>query len=175
MKLARRTLLAMATLLGVLSGAAGAGGQGPARRPTVTVAAANPTVTLPGGSSLSLKSLEGRPRLLHFFSGTCGHCQSDDRLLRDLAFEYADQGVVLLNIFRRPVLRRQTVGTEILTPQVPEVSDPAGTLARRYGLGQQAGTVAVDRQGRVVKRFPDGITTAVILKALRKTLASPSF
>ena len=161
-----RSSLVLATLFWTLSGAADAGGQGSA--------GTDPGITLPGGTTSTLSGLEGHPRVLHFFSGTCARCKTDDRLLRDLAFEYADQGVVLLNAFSRPALKRYTVSAEAFTPQVPELSDSTGALARRYGLGLQAGTVFLDRQGRVVARLPDGVTTAAILKALRKTLSTSS-
>lgn len=161
-----RSSLVLATLLCTPSGAAGAGGQGSA--------GADSTITLPGGTTLALREVEGRLRLLHFFNGTCARCKNDDRLLRELAFEYADQGVVLLNVFRRPALKRYTVSGEALTPQVSELSDSTGALARRYGLGLQAGTVFMDRQGRVVAQLPDGVTTTAILNALRKTLSTSS-
>ena len=166
MKLIFRSSLLLATLLCTLSGVVGAGGQGSA--------GTDPRITLPGGTTLTLEGLDGRPRLLHFFSGTCARCKSDDRLLRELAFEYADQGVVLLNAFHRPALKRYTVSAEAFTPQVPELSDSTGALARRYGMGLQAGTVFMDRQGRVVARLPEGVTTAAILNALRKTLSTSS-
>ena len=46
-------------------------------------------------------------------------------------------------------MRHPMVSAEPLTPRVPELSD----LASRYSQGQQAGTMVVDRQRRVVTRL----------------------
>ena len=76
---------------------------------------------------------------------------------------------MVLNVFRRPVLKRFSVSGEAFTTLVSELTDTTGVISRRYGLNQQAGTVFVNRQGRVVARLPDGSTAETVLRALRKT------
>ena len=124
------------------------------------------------GQRFPADSLKGRPRILHFFAGRCGSCRSDDRLLRESAFDYADQGVVLLNVFRSQALKGRSVDGPAPIPGVPETIDPGGHLAAPYHLGGQSGTVFLDRQGRVVARLPGGLSRVTVLRNLRKILTN---
>ena len=130
-------------------------------------------IQLPTGDSVPFSDLMGRPLVLHFFSGACQKCRNDDRLLRRLTLNYADLGVVLINVYPRPARKGQTVDDEAFTPHVPTLTDPGGTFARHYGQGQQAGTVFVGRTGRVVTRLRDGVTAQDALTSLRRILSSP--
>ena len=161
-------VLAPLILASVLSSPARADGQRP-----FPVSRPGPLIQLPAGDSVRFSDLTGRPLVLHFFSGACQKCRNDDRLLRDLALNYADLGVVLINVYPRPARKGQTVDDEALTPHVPTLADPGGTFARRYGQGQQAGTVFLDRTGRVATRLRDGITAQDALNSLRRILGSP--
>jgi len=152
----------------MLSGSARADGQRPfpASRP-------GPLIQLPTGDSVRFSDLTGRPLVLHFFRGACRKCSNDDRLMRRLTLNYADLGVVLINVYPQPARKGQTVDDEALTPHVPTLTDPGGTFARRYGQGQEAGTVFVGRTGRVVTRLRDGVTAQDALNSLRRILGNP--
>ncbi|MGY2897138.1 TlpA family protein disulfide reductase [Deinococcus sp. UYEF24] len=172
MNTARRSLFTLMTLLGVLSSSAGAGGQDSGATSPVPATAAYPTIMLPGGTPVSLGALKNRPRILHFFSGTCVSCQEDDRLLRDSAFDYADQGVVLINVFRTDAFRSRSVDAETLIPGVPATTDRNGRLAAIYQVHDRAETVFLNRQGHVVARLPAGLSQVTVLRFLQKTLAN---
>lgn len=165
MKSPWRAVLAPLILTSVFLSPAGADGQR-------LVPANGPRVQLPTGDSVRFSTLVGRPMVLHFFSGACRNCRNDDRLLRDLTLNYADLGVVLINVYPQPVRKGLTVDDEALTLGVPTLTDPDGTFARRYGQHQQAGTVFLDRTGRVVTRLPDGVTEKGALNSLRRVLGS---
>ena len=142
---------------------------------SVSPTSEQPVFTGADGQRFPAGSLLGRPRILHFFTGQCTSCQRDDRLLRELAFEYADQGVVLLNVFRNRALRSQSVNEETLILGVPEVIDISGNLTAAYQVGTRSETVFVNRQGRVVARLSGRIMTTAVLKALRGMLNTSSF
>ena len=152
----------------VLSSPARADGQRP-----LPVSRPGPLIQLPTGDSVRFSDLTGRPLVLHFFSGACQKCRNDDRLLRRLTLNYADLGVVLINVYPQPARRGQTVDDEALTPHVPTLTDPGGAFARRYGQNREAGTVFVDRTGRVVTRLRDGVTAQDALNSLRRILGIP--
>ena len=163
-----QAVLAPLLLASVLSSQARADGQRP-----LPVSRPGPLIQLPTGDSVRFSDLTGRPLVLHFFSGACQKCRNDDRLMRRLALNYADLGVVLINVHPRPAGKGQTVDDEAFTPHVPTLTDSGGTFARRYGQGQQAGTVFVGRTGRVVTRLRDGVTAQDALTSLRRILSSP--
>lgn len=164
-----QAVLAPLLLAGVLSSPVGAGGQ----EPLSNSSRPGPLIQLPTGASVRFRDLMGRPMMLHFFSGACRHCKDDDRLLRDLALNYLDFGVVLINVYPQPARKSLTVDDEALTLQVPTLTDPGGAFAQRYGQSQQAGTVFLDRTGRVVTRLRDGFTSQDALKSLRRILGTP--
>jgi cytochrome oxidase Cu insertion factor (SCO1/SenC/PrrC family) len=124
------------------------------------------------GKRFPADSLKGRPRILHFFAGRCGSCRNDDRLLRESAFDYADQGVVLLNVYRNRALKGRSADGLALIPGVPEMTDPLGHLAAAYHLGDQSGTVFLDRQGLVVAQLPGGLNQVTVLRNLNKILTN---
>ena len=165
MKSPWRAVVAPMILTNLFLSSAGADGQRP-------ITANGPRVQLPTGDSVRFSDLNGRPMVLHFFSGACRNCRNDDRLLRDLTLNYADLGVVLINIYPQPLRKGLTVDDEALTLGVPTLTDPDGTFARRYGQSQQAGTVFLDRTGRVVTRLRDGVTEKGALNSLHRVLGS---
>jgi len=164
----RLAFLAPLMLAGVLATPARADG-----RPSTPTDRSGPLVQLPTVDSVRFGELAGRPVLLHFFSAACLHCRNDDRLLRDLALNYADLGLVLINVYPQPARKDQTVDDEALTLQVPTLTDPDGIFARRYGQVRRAGTVFLDRTGRVVTRLRDGITEQEAMRSLRTVLNTP--
>ena len=165
MKSPWRAVVAPMILTSVLLSPAGADGQRP-------FTANGPRVQLPTGDTVRFSDLNGRPMVLHFFSGACRNCRNDDRLLRDLTLNYADLGVVLINVYPQPARKGLTVDDEALTLEVPTLTDPDGIFAQRYGQRQQAGTVFLNRSGRVVTRLRDGVTAKGALNSLRKVLSS---
>ena len=124
------------------------------------------------GQRFPADSLKGRPRILHLFAGRCGSCWSDDRLLRDSALDYADQGVILLNVFRSQVLKGRSADGLALIPGVPEMIDSGGLLSTSYHVADRSVTVFLDRQGRVVARLPGGLSRVTILRNLRRILTN---
>ncbi|ULH17826.1 hypothetical protein MF271_21750 (plasmid) [Deinococcus sp. KNUC1210] len=135
----------------------------------------NALVTGPTGERFTLDRLNGRPRILHFFTGRCRTCSADDALLRGWAFEYADQQVVLLNVYASITLKRSSVSRAPLLPDVPEVIDPSARLARFYHLDGTAGTVFLNAQGEVVARLPEGLSAVLIVNMISRSLhAAPA-
>ena len=99
-------------------------------------------VDLAGGSTFQLTDLDGQPvRLadlegkavwINFWATWCPPCQSETPVLRDLAAEYEDRGLVLVAV------------------NVQETVDQAREYAQRYGLGY---VIGADVSGHVLRRY----------------------
>jgi thiol-disulfide isomerase/thioredoxin len=130
-------------------------------------------VVLDDGSTYRLNDLDGRPvRLadlrgkgvwINFWASWCPPCQAETPVLRDLAEEYADRGLVVIGI------------------SVQETSEAdVRAYAERYQLGY---TIAADVSGHIFRLYrppglptqifvgPDGAIRSVVLAPLTATAA----
>jgi thiol-disulfide isomerase/thioredoxin len=124
-------------------------------------------VTLDDGSTYQLTDLDGRPvRLaelrgkgvwLNFWASWCPPCQAETPVLRDLAEQYAEDGLVVVGI------------------SVQETSEAdVRAYAERYQLGY---TVAADLSGHIFRLYrPPGLPTQVFIGpdgAIRSVVLAP--
>jgi thiol-disulfide isomerase/thioredoxin len=124
-------------------------------------------VGLDDGSTYRLTSIDGRPvRLadlrgtgvwINFWASWCPPCQAETPVIRDLAEEYADRGLVVVGI------------------SVQETNeDDVRAYAERYQLGY---TVAADLSGHIFRLYrPPGLPTQIFVGpdgAIRSVVLAP--
>jgi thiol-disulfide isomerase/thioredoxin len=124
-------------------------------------------VALDDGSTYRLTSIDGRPvRLadlrgkgvwINFWASWCPPCQAETPVIRDLAEEYADRGLVVVGI------------------SVQETNeDDVRAYAGRYQLGY---TVAADLSGHIFRLYrPPGLPTQIFVGpdgAIRSVVLAP--
>jgi cytochrome c biogenesis protein CcmG/thiol:disulfide interchange protein DsbE len=115
-----------------------------------------PQFTLPrfDGGTLGLSALRGRYVVMNFWASWCIPCKDEAPLLERVWREYRSRGVVVLGVNIQdlePEARRFIAETRATYPQV---RDRDGTVARAYGTTGVPETFFIDRQGRIVRKFP---------------------
>ncbi|HXF82901.1 MAG TPA: TlpA disulfide reductase family protein [bacterium] len=115
-----------------------------------------PQFTLPrfDGGTLSLGELRGRYVVMNFWASWCIPCRDEAPLLERVWREYRARGVVVLGVNIQdlePEARRFIAETKATYPQV---RDRDGTVSRAYGTTGVPETFFIDREGRIVRKFP---------------------
>ncbi len=117
------------------------------------------------GEHFDLRSLQGRPSLIHFWATWCTICALEQGSIDGLAKDVPFISVAMQSGSADEVidyLRQEDVA-------YPVVNDPEGALSKRYGVSAVPATFVVDASGRV--RFVTrGYTSAMGLR-LRLWLA----
>lgn len=108
---------------------------------------AAPNFTLPsltGRGDVSLASYRGKIVILNFWASWCPPCQSETPVLRDVADEFRDQGLVVIGI------------------SVQETSpENVAAYVARYQLDY---VVAADSTGQIFRRYgPRGLPTSIFI------------
>lgn len=115
-----------------------------------------PAFTLPrfDGGTLTLAELRGRYVVMNFWASWCIPCKDEAPLLERVWREYRDRGVVVLGVNIQdlePEARRFIAETKATYPQV---RDRDGGVSRAYGTTGVPETFFIDREGRIVRKFP---------------------
>lgn len=101
-------------------------------------------VTL-SGDTFSLASLQGQPAVVHFWATWCPVCNIEQGMVDSLAGSYPVIAVAMQSGDAAEVqayLKEQGV-------DYPVVNDPAGELARRYGVTGVPASFVLDSHGEV--------------------------
>ena len=179
-----RSLLAVLTLLALLSSAATCGGSGPdpndlpdlgpPARNAATAAllpthvAELPTFDVETYQRL-LTQLHGTPVVVNVWAAWCGPCRAEASLLHGASQTYGD--------------RVQFLGVDILDSldgargfiadhglAYPSVFDPSGAIRDSLGMIGQPVTVFYDADGNVAKTYPGQLTQAALDQGIRAAL-----
>lgn len=121
---------------------------------------------------VSLSDFKGRVVLLNFYSPDCTPCQNETPELTALQSAYRNQGFSVLGI----ILLYQDIGPGGAKEMArdPSIGYPVllGTTAtsKAYMARDLPMSVLVDRQGKIVKRWKDNVTKAMVEEELEKLL-----
>ena len=97
------------------------------------------------GEAFDLRSLQGSPALVHFWATWCPVCELEQGTIDAVAADYPFISVAMQSGSEQEILdylREQGV-------DYPVVSDPQGTLSRRYGVTGVPASFILDGEGEV--------------------------
>ena len=106
------------------------------------------------GGVLALADLRGRYVLVNFWASWCIPCKDEAPLLERAWNEYRDRGLVVVGINIQDL---ETGARKFLAQTgatYPNVRDRDNRVNRAYGVTGVPETFFIDRQGRVVRKFP---------------------
>jgi thiol-disulfide isomerase/thioredoxin len=131
------------------------------------------TFTQPGGASLRIDTLKGRPAVINFWATWCPPCREELPLLAKLHKRYAKKvGFLGLAVEDNVEFVGEYAGAYGLKYPVAAGREPAIALMQALG-NEQAGmpfTVVVDAEGRVVYAKRGVVTEKDLAKALAPLL-----
>ena len=117
------------------------------------------TATALDGSQLTLAQYRGKPVLVHFWATWCPVCKLEQDSIVALAKDYAIVGVAVWSGGGHDVASHYQGRVPFVT-----VADPAGVIARQYGVTGVPTTFVVDGTG-VIRFVEVGYTTELGLRA----------
>ncbi len=125
---------------------------------------------LNGDGSLALLDLRGKAVVLNFWASWCIPCKDEAPLLERLWQTYRGRGLVVVGVDIQDLEQQarafiaQTGGT------FPNVRDADGTVYDAYGLTGVPETFFVDREGRIVRKFPGAVVSWDVWNAAAEEL-----
>lgn len=135
-----------------------------------------PAFSLPrfDGGTLALVSLRGQNVLLNFWASWCVPCRDEAPLLERASREYAGRGLVVVGVNIQdlePEARKFIAQFRI---SYPNVRDRDGRISRAYGITGVPESFFIDREGRVVRKFPGAaVEWRIWQEAIDALMASP--
>ena len=137
---------------------------------------AAPAFSLPrfDGGTLTLASLRGKYVLVNFWASWCIPCRDEAPLLERAWREYRDRGLVVVGVNIQdlePEARKFIARYKV---DYPNVRDRDGRVSRAYGTTGVPESFFIDRDGRVVRKFPGAaIEWRIWQEAIDALMAAP--
>lgn len=135
-----------------------------------------PEFTLPRldtEGTLSLASLRGQVVVINFWASWCIPCKDEAPAIEATWRQYKDKGVVFVGVNVQDLTPKALKFIEDTQATFPNVRSGDNAVYRAYGLTGVPETFFVNRDGRIVKKFPGVVTdqakwAAAVEEALRK-------
>jgi cytochrome c biogenesis protein CcmG/thiol:disulfide interchange protein DsbE len=108
--------------------------------------------------ALDLASLRGRVVVINFWASWCLPCRDEAPVLEATWQKYRERGVVVLGVNVQDLVPEARRFLKETRTTFPTVRDKDNTVYRAYGLTGVPETFFVDRQGRIVRKFPGAVT-----------------
>jgi len=122
--------------------------------------------------SLDLSALRGNVVVINFWASWCVPCRDEAPALQAAWDRYRDRGVVILGVNVQDLVPEAQRFLKEVKATYPIVRDRDNSVYRAYGLTGVPETFFVDRQGRIVRKFPGVVTDQEEwFKAIDDTLA----
>jgi cytochrome c biogenesis protein CcmG/thiol:disulfide interchange protein DsbE len=111
------------------------------------------------GDPVRLADFRGRPVIVNFWASWCGPCVEEFPLLRAVADEHTDDGLVVLGIVYQDRSTAARAFMERNGGTWPALMDPDERVARAYNIFAPPETYFIGRDGRIVARQIGQFTT----------------
>lgn len=125
-----------------------------------------------GGIAQRLSAWRGEPVVLNFWATWCEPCRAELPLFAALANDEGPRLHVLSIAIGPPGSLHAYLAANALA--LPAIDDPAGALARTYGVSAIPVTVLIDGSGRIVDREIGELDRAGLVAALARVLPPPA-
>ncbi len=106
------------------------------------------------GGEVELASLRGRYVIMNFWASWCVPCKDEAPLVERVWREYRDRDVVVVGVNIQDLESEARKFIANIGITYPNVRDRDGTVSRTYGITGIPETFFIDREGRVVRKFP---------------------
>jgi cytochrome c biogenesis protein CcmG/thiol:disulfide interchange protein DsbE len=115
-----------------------------------------PAFSLPrfDGGTLALSSLRGQYVLINFWASWCIPCRDEAPLLERAWGEYRTRGLMVVGVNIQDLEPEARKFITQFKVSYPNVRDRDGRVSRAYGTTGVPETFFIDREGRVVRKFP---------------------
>lgn len=110
------------------------------------------------GGTLALSDLRGRAVVLNFWASWCVPCKDEAPHLERAWQTYRDQGLVVVGVNVQDLDREARRFLAVTGATFPNVRDGDNSTYRAYGLTGVPETFFINRQGRIVRKFPGAFT-----------------
>lgn len=127
---------------------------------------------LDGRARLSLAGLRGRVVVLNYWASWCSECRAESAVLASGYVRWHPQQVEFVGIDVQDDPEHARAFLRGSPAPYASFVDPAGTVARQYGLTGLPATFVLDRKGRIVAKCVGAIDTESLDAAVRLALSS---
>jgi cytochrome c biogenesis protein CcmG/thiol:disulfide interchange protein DsbE len=136
---------------------------------------AAPEFTLPRldtGELLNLQSLRGNVVVINFWASWCLPCRDEAPAIEETWHRFRDKGVVVLGVNVQDLVPEAQKFIRDTGATFPNVRDRDNSVYRAYGLTGVPETFFIDRDGRIVRKFPGVVTdSGVWARAVEEILS----
>jgi cytochrome c biogenesis protein CcmG/thiol:disulfide interchange protein DsbE len=143
----------------------GASGAARVNRP-----AADFTLPLFGGGSVTLSSLKGKPVIINFWASWCPPCREEAPLLEDVWRRYRDRDVIFIGV---NIQDRQADALAYISEfgiTYPNGPDTSGKISIDYGVSGIPVTFFINSDGMVVSRWVGAISQRTLVSNIEELL-----
>jgi cytochrome c biogenesis protein CcmG/thiol:disulfide interchange protein DsbE len=106
------------------------------------------------GGTLALSSLRGQYVLVNFWASWCIPCRDEAPLLERAWREYRNRGLTVVGVNIQDLEPEARKFIAQFKVSYPNVRDRDGRVSRAYGITGVPESFFIDREGRVVRKFP---------------------
>jgi cytochrome c biogenesis protein CcmG/thiol:disulfide interchange protein DsbE len=126
------------------------------------------------GKTLDLADLRGRPVVLNFWASWCVPCKDEAPLLERAWQIYRGRGLSVVGVNIQDLEREARRFVAATGTTFPNVRDGDNSTYQAYGLTGVPETFFVDRQGRILHKFPGAVTQwSAWQEAIEQLLTAP--
>lgn len=123
--------------------------------------------------TLSLESLRGKVVVVNFWASWCIPCKDEAAAIEATWQRYKDKEVVFVGLNVQDLVPEALKFLRLTRATYPNVRDKDNSIYRHYGLTGVPETFFINRQGRIVKKFPGVVTdpdewASAVEEALRR-------
>ncbi|MBI3997789.1 MAG: redoxin domain-containing protein [Armatimonadetes bacterium] len=113
---------------------------------------------LDGEGIIDLAVLRGKVVVINFWASWCVPCRDEAPALEATWQQYKDRGVIILGVNVQDLIPEAQRFIKETKTTFPTVRDRDNSVYKAYGLTGVPETFFVDRQGRIVRKFPGVVT-----------------